>query len=84
MTFLSSKKGKALLILLPNAIVAFLQYSTDLVFAAGAALGASTFVYVFYYLIRLLLQEKQVIQKYVDLLAIAGGYIVYYLLMYFS
>ena len=84
MAFLHSKQGKALLILLPNAIVAFLRYGADPIFATGAALGAATFVYVFYYLIRFLLQGKDAIQKYVDLLSIVGGYAAYYLLMYFS
>ena len=88
MKFLFSKYFRAALIIIPNLIVALfhipadLPVSNGLIFALGSGLGAATFTYVFYYLLRVLTVKKKPLGKYTSLGCIAVAYLIYYLLLF--
>lgn len=79
---LQNKRFVLALIIIPNLIIAFLEYSGNAVFALGSALGAATVIYLLYYAGRILLSRTEMNRDWVIPAALAGGYAIYYACLY--
>lgn len=82
MYFYEKKWFLALVLLIPNILVAWWMNRANLVFAMGAGLGAATVVFLFYLICRSLLNRSRIARRWHMPLGIVCAYAIYYVYMY--
>lgn len=78
----------AIMILVPNVLIALLQHGAvpgvSPIFILGAALGAATVVFLFFLVVQTLLVRsdvRKIKKKHFPPIALAAAYAIYYLIM---
>ena len=82
MYFYEKKWFLALVLLIPNMLVAWLMNPANPAFALGSGLGAATMVFLFYLICRSLLQRSRLNKRWHMPLGVVCAYAVYYVYMY--
>lgn len=71
------------LLVVPNVVVAFLQYHQNAIFAFGSGMGAATTVFLFYLIVKTILVKTKLRREWIVPISVVLSYALYYALIAF-